>query len=149
MTRCWKFLSRPEPMKPSLSIPVHPLLSGPVMSCVRLPTQLLRVHVCAGLTMCTMRTWKNIYHGPKQESSLGVLNGPACLEKPFSKWMPLSIHVSDRNLPRAMPAGNKIASLCAHFLYMHSSLSQTKKKINVKCVQIIFKFGLHGKRQES
>lgn len=76
-----------------------------------------------------------------------MLNGPACLEKPFSKWMPLSIRVSDRNLPRAMPAGNKIASLCAPFLFMRSLFSQTKK--NVKCVQIIFEFVLHGKRQGS
>lgn len=76
-----------------------------------------------------------------------MLNGPACLEKPFSKWMPLSIRVSDRNLPRAMPAGNKIASLCAPFLFMRSLFSQTKKK--VKCVQIIFEFVLHGKRQVS
>lgn len=76
-----------------------------------------------------------------------MLNGPACLEKPFSKWMPLSIRVSDRNLPRAMPAVNKIASLCAYFLYMRSLFSQTKK-INVKCVQIVFKVVLHGKRQD-
>lgn len=95
----------------------------------------------------SVRVWKNIYHGPKQESSQGVLNGPACLEKPFSKWMPLSIRVSDRNLPRAMPAGNKIASLCAPFLFMRSLFSKTKK--NVKCVQIIFEFVLHGKRQGS
>ena len=74
-----------------------------------------------------------------------MLNGPACLEKPFSKWMPLSIRVSDRNLPRAMPAGNKIASLCVPFLFMRSLFSQTKK--NVKGVQIIFEFVLHGKRQ--
>ena len=79
--------------------------------------------------------WKNIYHGPKQESSQGVLNGPACLEKPFSKWMPLSIRVSDRNLPRAMPAGNKIASLHALFLSM-SSLFSEFKKITVKRLQI-------------
>lgn len=72
-----------------------------------------------------------------------MLNGPACLEKPFSKWMPLSIRVSDRNLPRAMPAGNKIASLCVPFLFMRSLFSQTKKK---KYVQIIFEFVLHGKR---
>lgn len=104
----------------------------------------VRACVCGGLTVCTGRVRKNIYHCPKQESSQGVLNGPACLEKPFSKWMPLSIRVSDRNLPRAMPAGNKIASLCAPFLFMRSLFSETK---NVKCVQIIFEFVLHGERQ--
>ena len=62
------------------------------------------------------------------ESSQGVLNGPACLEKPFSKWMPLSIRVADRNLPRAMPAGNKIASLRAPFLFMRSLFSWREKK---------------------
>lgn len=104
------------------------------------PTQWCPVHsahmamcacVCAGLTVSAERVWKNIYHGPKQESSQGVLNGPACLEKPFSKWMPLSIRVSDRNLPRAMPAGNKIASLCVPFLFMRSLFPQTKKKLSV------------------
>lgn len=123
-TRCWSFLCRPNPMKPvSLKI-LHPsqlrLVLGAHMA--------VCVHVCAGLTVCAELVWKNIYHGPKQESSQGVLNGPACLEKPFSKWMPLSIRVSDRNLPRAMPAGNKIASLCAPFLFMRSLFSQTKKK---------------------
>lgn len=103
--------------------------------------------VCAGVTVWIGQVRKNIYHGPKQESSQGVLNGPACLEKSFSKWMPLSIRVSDRNLPRAMPVGNKIASLCAPFVFMRSLFSQTKK--NVKCVQIIFEFVLHRKRQES
>lgn len=127
-------------MKP-VSLNIHPNHA----LCV-LPTW-LRVHVCAGLTVRAEQVVKNIYHGPKQESSQGVLNGPACLEKPFSKWMPLSIRVSDRNLPRAMPAGNKIASLCAPFLFMRSLFSQTKK--NVKCVQIIFEFVLHGKRQGS
>lgn len=60
-----------------------------------------------------------------------MLNGPACLEKPFSKWMPLSLRVSDRNLPRAMPARNKIASLCVPFLFMRSLFSHEKKKKKV------------------
>jgi hypothetical protein len=51
--------------------------------------------------------------------------------------MPLSIRVSDRNLPRAMPAGNKIASLHALFLSM-SSLFSEFKKITVKSLQIFF-----------
>lgn len=96
------------------------------------------VRVCAGLTVCAERVWENIYHGPKQESSQGVLNGPACLEKPFSKWMPLSIRVSDRNLPRAMPAGNKIASLCAP-LPLHAQFILTDKK---KCKVCANYFGV-------
>lgn len=120
------------------------------MSCVGCPYGFVcvcvRVCVCAGLTGCTDCVWKNIYHCPKQESSQGVLNGPACLEKPFSKWMPLCLRVSDRNLPRAMPARNKIASLCAPFLFMRSLFSHETKK-NVKCVQIISGFVLHGGTQ--
>lgn len=45
-----------------------------------------------------------------------MLNGPACLEKPFSKWMPLCVRARDRNLSRASPPGNKIASLHAQFI---------------------------------
>lgn len=69
-----------------------------------------------------------------------MLNGPACLEKPFSKWMPLSVRASDRNLPRAMPAGNKIASPRAPTFPARAVYSRRENR-NVKCVQIVFKFG--------
>lgn len=74
------------------------------------------VHMCGGLTVRSQREAENIYHVPKQKWWWSVLNGPACLEKPFSKWMPLSTRASDGNPPRAIPSGNKIASPCALFL---------------------------------
>ena len=58
----------------------------------------------------------------------------------------LSIRASDRNLPRAMPSGNKIASLCALVLNKFFLLRGPMKQIRMRGVQIVCKFAPCGWR---